>query len=304
MKRLPSVRDWVEIEMDVRPTHYSISPIAESPSPMKRLLPLLLLAPLCLNADPLTDTVYAAYKASEPGPVLSHALTEADPFRAYLIQSELVARLVHEGAVIGGYKAALTSSGAQQKMGVSEPAAGVLFKSGLLHSGVEISARSFNKLMVETELGYFMGSRITNPIEDLDTLKTLVSHVAPAIEVADAAFGTDHPLKVFDIIASNAGARSVIVGAKVPIAEITPNSVKAIFYRGEDVISEGEGKDTLGDQWEVLRWVINTMIKSGHTIEPGNLIITGSLGAMQPGTPGDYRAVYDGIETLTFTISE
>lgn len=265
---------------------------------------VLLLLPTLTFADALSDAVIEAYQAGDPGPIVSRVLVEHDASQAYQIQSALVAHLVEGGETITGYKAALTSTGAQQKMGVSEPAAGVLFESGVLSSGATLKASDFNKLMVETEMGYYLSAAITEPIQNLDTVKTVVSHVAPIVEYADAAFGTDFPLKVFDIIASNAGARGVIVGNKVPISEVDPNAVLANFYRDDELISEGAGSDAMGNQWEVLRWVINTMLASGHTPEPGNLIITGSMGAMQPGSPGTYRADFEGIEKLGFSIED
>jgi 2-keto-4-pentenoate hydratase len=50
----------------------------------------------------------------------------------------------------------------------------------------------------------------------------------------------------------------------------------------------------MGDQWEALRWLVNTVLAEGYAIEPGQLLMTGALGGAHPASPGRYRAEFGG----------
>ena len=107
----------------------------------------------------------------------------------------------------------------------------------------------------------------------------MVTEIMPAVELPEFAhLGADNKFGAVDIIASNAGARHVILGAARAPAQIDVNSVGVTLYREGEVMAQGTGRDVLGDQWQALLWLVNRTVASGWQIEPGQVLITGTMG--------------------------
>jgi 2-keto-4-pentenoate hydratase len=77
-----------------------------------------------------------------------------------------------------GYKAGLTSRGAQEKFGVSTPVSGVCFRrectGGFCHRWLELRSP-----VIETEIGFVVGKPIEEKITDAGRLMEHVSAVMP-----------------------------------------------------------------------------------------------------------------------------
>ena len=72
---------------------------------------------------------------------------------------------------------------------------------------------------------------------------------------------------------------------------------------GEELGKPVPGRAAMGDQWKALSWTLNNILKNGGEIKKGMVVITGSLGRMYPGKPGNYKAVYTGgLDDISFTI--
>ena len=147
-----------------------------------------------------------------------------------------------------------------------------------------------------------MGRTCDRKIESLAQLKAAVREVMPAIELPDLGFADMKALKGVDIIAANVSSRKFILGEPVPVNTADLNALGVVLYRGEETVNRGQGSDALGDQWQALLWLANTMIGQGYVLEPGQVLITGALGKMVPGTAGRYRAAYGGLGTVFFEI--
>jgi 2-keto-4-pentenoate hydratase len=88
------------------------------------------------------------------------------------------------------------------------------------------------------------------------------------------------------------------------IFKVLANKLTGIrtLKRNGEAINRGKGTDALGGQWKAALRLVNTMVKQGWKIEPGQIIITGALGRMVPGKPGNYIADYGPLGTITFKI--
>ncbi len=254
----------------------------------------------CTTAvDPVPEgsrRITDAWVRKEPVPLLSGYFGEeftADA--AYRIQYQAL----HEvplSLAPDGFKAGLTSAAGQQQFGIHEPIAAVLPGRSQLkkeEDGYHVKLRDYRKPIVEVEIGYRVAERIRYPVPDVQTLKTLVSEVLPAIELPDLSHA--HPDRQFtgpDIIASNAGAKHFIAGPGRAPSVVDPNAVAFTLYRDGEVVTQGGGRDALNDQWQALLFLVNRSLASGWTIEPGQVLITGALGKATPLEKGIYVADY------------
>lgn len=254
-----------------------------------------------MQIDHLAEGLFQAKQrgaAYEPVSARLEALTLDD---AYAIQRRFV-RLQLTDERIAGFKAALTATPAQQAFGVAEPVTGVLFDSGERLDHARIPAEGFRNLLIETELGFRLGKRIDAPVPDLETLQALCSDCRPMIELADPGFGQARA-NGLDLVAANAASASFLHGEAPEWRNRDLNAVSVSLSRDGELLQQGLAGEVMGDQWQALHWLVNRIIGQGYIIEPGHILMTGSIGGMQPGRPGGYLADFGELGTLSFEIS-
>jgi len=252
----------------------------------------------CATVDPTQDggqRVSQAWLRNEPVPLLRPVYGKAlTTDAAYRIQHQALDQLL-QGRAPDGYKAGLTSLASQQAYGASEPIAAVLLPgSGIKRSedGYHVNLREYRQPVAEVEIGYRVAQTIRSPLPDVKALRALIAEVMPVIELPDLAHsGSDkfHPL---DLIATNAGAKHYIVGAARASSVTDPNALAITLYRDGDALTQGTAFDVVGDQWQTLLWLVNRTIANGWAIEPGQVLITGTLGKAVPLERGLYVADY------------
>lgn len=274
---------------------------------------LLLLTGLMAQTQPLNSSPATPHARAEPIALMRQAISAGQPYlvlsqrgdepltlaAAYQVQQALVV-----GKKIMGFKAGLTTEAGQHKFGVDEPIAGVLLAAPLRFSkgALNIDSNQYNRLMLELELGFVLKRDIGKPLASISQLKQLVAYVSPVIELPDLGFEKTPRLLGVDVIASNAAARTVIMGAAGDATAADLNALGVALYHNDQLILEGKGSDAMGDQWQALLWLINHSLKQGYRIEAGQLFITGALGKMLAASPGDYRATFAEYGELRFSV--
>ena len=183
------------------------------------------------------------------------------------------------------------------------PLHGVLFQSGNLKQQQNILRNDYYRLMLETEIGFVLNQNINTPIENIAQLKSKVAYVVAAIELPDLAYESMPDVKGIDLIASNVAAAAFITGSKrINPQDISLNQLLVNLTRNGELINRGKGSDASGDQWQALKWLVNSSLKQGYAIEKDQLLITGALGKMLPAKTGKYEADFAALGKITFTI--
>ncbi len=222
--------------------------------------------------------------------------TASDPYAEQ--KTLLEERLMSDS--VAGFKAGLTSAASQAAFHTDAPLAGVLLAGGSQPNQAFIHASDFGQLMIELEIGFIAGKPITSKVDSVEELRKMISAAAPAIELPDLALlGGD--TSVPSLIRNNVGSHSYIIGSSRGASEDV-NAVEARLYRDDVEVNSGTGSDAMGDQWEALLWLVNRTIESGWTIKPGEVMISGALGAMVPGEPGRYRADFGEFGEINFSV--
>ena len=255
-----------------------------------------------MRVSELADLLSAADATDQAIPVLSARAPDLDVAAAYRVQRAYVRRRLADDQ-IAGFKAGLTSQASQRRFGVTSPAAGVLLASGRRRTAAEIKASRFHLLMIETEIGFVVGERIAEPLEDVSALRERLRGVVPAIELPDLGFADMKKLKGVDIIAANVSAAEFIVGDERSLEGLDPNQVAVTLTLDGKATGRGVGSDAMGDQWKAARWLVNTIVRHGWEIEPGAVLLTGALGKMLPGKPGTYSADFGALGTIAFEVT-
>ncbi len=262
-------------------------------------VPFYAVTALASSGETLINEIYRAYSERAPYPMPSKMIQNLTVDQAYDIQYAFVKKMRNSGETVMGYKAGLTATPAQEKFGVSEAVRGTLFKSMIRWPGI-LYRKNFGRLFFETEIGYRFGKDITEPVEDMGSLKKAVSIVFPAIELPDLCYSDMKQITGPDIIATNVAARQVLIGKALPVYTQDLNAVFVkVFHNGQE-IAHGSGKNTLGDQWKALQWTVNHVVENGGEIKNGDIVITGSLTPMMPVKPGKYLADFGDFGKMEF----
>ena len=278
---------------------------------MKRKLSLYPALLICLlgsspargDVASLADLLTQCWQQKRPIPVLSQHDPALTVERAYAVQRAYVRRRLASDQ-IAGFKLGLTSNAAQKRFGLTAPAAGVLLASGRRTGSPTIDRAAFKMLMIETEIGFVVGQRIARPLKDEAALEPRIRAVMPVIELPDLGFQDMKHLKGVDIIAANVSAVQFIIGQERKATGVDLNAVAVALALNAQVVNRGKGADARGDQWHAALWLVNTTVKQGWTIEPGHILITGALGKMMPGHPGEYVADFGDLGQVRFEIAE
>ncbi len=255
-------------------------------------------------ADGWADVVRAERDAGRPLPLLSQYMNDFDLDLAYAVQRELVTTDLAARA-IAGYKAGFTSAAAQRRFGLTAPVSGVLPAGGARDSGAVIALADHPNLMIEIEIGFVLRSAITRPMKSVADLRTYVREARPVVELPALGFESPTGFTAQDLVATNVGAALWLAGAPLPVAALDEvNALEVTLAQGAEIVDSGRGSNAMGDQLEALRWLVNHLQAQGWPLRPGHLLITGTLGRINPARPGRWQARYGDLARLEFEIVE
>jgi 2-keto-4-pentenoate hydratase len=249
----------------------------------------------------MANSLIKAAAEKQPTPVLSESEPDLDPKTAYEVQKVYVQwRLAKDR--VAGFKAGLTTENAQKMFGVNFPLTGILYDSGKLEGSPVVDRTALRALLIEMEIGFVIAQSINQPLRDVQELQQKVSGVMPAIELPGSGFADMKVVKGVDLIAANVGAAKFIVGTSRSHQGVNLNQVNVTLIYNGQVLYQGKGVEALGDQWKAALWIVNSVLEQGYKVEPGHILITGALGKMVPGKPGQYVADYGDFGKISFEV--
>lgn len=272
-----------------------------------RILILWVFLSLCIivtawaGVSDMANSLIKADTEKQPIPVLSQTEPNLDAKTAYDVQKVYVQWRMAKDKV-AGFKGGLTTEAAQKAFGVNSPVTGILYASGKLEGSPVVDRTAFRAVMIETEIGFVIGQSIQQTLRDVQELQQKVSAVMPSIELPDLGFADMKVVKGVDVITANCGAAKFIAGTPRPHQGINLNEVTVTLYYNGQALYQGKGAEAMGDQWKAALWMVNSVVEQGYKVEPGHVLITGSLGKMVPGKPGQYVADYGDFGKISFEV--
>ncbi|MBU0516333.1 MAG: hypothetical protein KJ621_16340 [Proteobacteria bacterium] len=252
--------------------------------------------------DALAADMAQKFHQGKPLPLPSAKAGVKKSAAAYKFQKKLVGHLTKTHGPVIGYKAGLTSKGAQKKFKVRGAVTGHLLEKMLIKPGAVVEVKGFVRPFVEVEVAFVMAGPIKRPVMWIKSLKKMVKAVGPAIELPDICFADMKNLTGHDIVAANVAVRYFIVGRTMPHGALKLDQLAVTLSHNGKVVRKGGAKAVLGGQWKALRWAVNNIIRHGGQIKAGDVIITGSMTPLYPGKPGSYVADYGPLGKIAFTL--
>lgn len=202
---------------------------------------------------------------------------------AYQVQNAIYRAKLDAGRKVIGWKIGLTSKAMQYALKIDIPDSGILFDDMLFQNGATVPAGRFIQPRIEAEIAFVMKGAIGGADVTREDVIAATDYVAPSIEILDTRIQRVDPetgkvRTVFDTISDNAANAGVVLGnERHAIDAVDLRWVGAITSRNGEVEETGLGAGVLNDPVESVVWLARRMAQYGQSIEPGQIILSGSF---------------------------
>ena len=190
-------------------------------------------------------------------------------------------------------------------MGVHEPSYGVLLESMQVFEGEPISISPFIHAKVEPEIAFIFDKEVKGPSVTVADILAATAYIAPALEIIDSRFqGFSFTLP--DAVADNSSSSRFMIGERFyKPDQFNLQLMGMVFRKNGEVLATGAGAAVMGHPARALAWMANRLHKVGQSIQPGEVVLSGSLSGAATIAPGDHFSVsFDGIGSLEAVFTE
>jgi len=212
---------------------------------------------------------------------------------AYKVQSAWMDIKKEEGRSVAGYKIGLTSRAMQKSMNITEPDYGTLLDDMVFEESTEIEAAAFLDPKIEVELAFFLKEPLFGENISVNDVLNATDYVVPALElIAARTFRTNpttgYKRNVRDTISDNAANGGVIVGG-LPVRPdaIDLRWIGAMMFRNGVIEESGVSGAVLNHPAKGIAWLAKKYAPHGISLEPGQIILSGSFTRPVPVRQGD-----------------
>lgn len=229
----------------------------------------------------------AAYASGRPVAPLTQTYPDIAFPDAYEIQRLQIEQLLEDGRVVKGHKVGLTSAAMQKQLGVDQPDFGHLLDDMFFLEHMPIGMGRWLQARIEPETAFVLGRPLKGPGVTIADAIRAVEFVLPALEIVDSRI-TDWKIGIIDTISDNASSGGVILGGRpTKLTDVDLRTVGCTLYKNGQIVGTGANGAVLGNPLNSLVWLANTIGPQGVTLEPGHVVLPGSVTKMQPIAPGD-----------------
>lgn len=208
--------------------------------------------------------------------------------QAYTVQDELIKRFNYIGQKVIGYKLGLTDRKAQVQMALDTPLFGKLVSGWSYEDSASIPTERLISPRVEGEVAFLFSAAINDPQVDEETLLASIGKVMPALEICDSAFA-GWPRSLFDAVADNLSSGFYVLGKEqANVRDLDFPALTMKLYRNDDEAVEGDASQCMGSPLSACLWLVRELAERGTPVQAGDVILSGSLGPMQPVEKGDH----------------
>jgi 2-oxopent-4-enoate/cis-2-oxohex-4-enoate hydratase len=214
----------------------------------------------------------------------------------YHIQERLIARRIAAGEKVVGKKIGVTSKAVMNMLGVGQPDFGWLLDGMIYNEGESIPIDSLIQAKAEGEIAFVLKKDLIGPgVSNADVLAA-TEGVMTCFEIVDSRI-ENWKIKIQDTVADNASCGVFVLGDRfVDPRDIDLSTCGMVLEKNGEIACTGAGAATMNSPVNAVAWLANTLGRLGIPLKAGEVILSGSLGAMIPVAKGDnLRVTIGGI---------
>lgn len=235
----------------------------------------------------LGDELYQAWSDVKPVQPLTDRYSDITIADAYQIQQQTIARRVQAGEKVVGKKIGITSQAVMDMLKVNQPDFGYLLSNMVYAQGEAIPVSTLLQPKAEGEIAFILKKDITGPGVTVADVMAATDAVTTCFEIVDSRV-QDWRIKIQDTVADNASCGVFVLGDRL----VSPKSLDLrncgmVFEKNGSVIGTGAGAAALGHPANAVAWLANALGALGVSLKAGEIILSGSLAAMEPVVAGD-----------------
>ncbi len=236
-------------------------------------------------------------------PPLTETYGPLAPEQAYAVQTRWTEMRVARGERILGRKIGLTSHAMQEQLGVGEPDYGGLWSSRYFpcaRGRVDVPADVFIQPRIEGEIAFLLGRPLTGPGVTIQQVLAATEAVAAAAEIVDSRIA-DWRIGLADTIADDASYGGFTVGEwRRDLVHADLRTLGMLLQRNGEPVVEGVGAAALGHPARAVAWLANKLAEFGVALQPGDIVLSGSLGRALPAQANDiFVFEFHGLTPIT-----
>lgn len=229
----------------------------------------------------------AAYASRQPIAPLTDTYPTIEFADAYEIQKLQIDQRLADGATVKGHKVGLTSAAMQKQLGVAQPDFGHLLDDMFYLEHMPIPMDIWLQPRIEPEVAFVLGRPLKGPGVTVADAIRAVDFVLPAIELIDSRI-KDWKIGIIDTISDNASSGGLVLGGRpTKLTDVDLRLIGCTLYKNGQIIGTGANGAVLGNPINSLVWLANTVGPQGVTLEPGHVVLPGSVTRMMTVSPGD-----------------
>ncbi len=229
------------------------------------------------------DDLLTAERTGQQIGLLSLRHPEITMDDAYEVQNAIYRAKLAEGRKVIGWKIGLTSKAMQYALNIDIPDSGILFDDMRFETGSTVPAGRFIQPRIEAEIAFVMKAPLGGAEVTRADVLAATEYVAPSLEILDTRIlrtdpETGQPRKIFDTISDNAANAGIVLGVEHHAVDAQDlRWVGALTFRNGEIEETGLGAGVLNDPVDSVVWLARRMAQYGQSIEPGQVILSGSF---------------------------
>ena len=254
---------------------------------------------MTVSIEALSAELYYARIRAVPVTPLTERFSDISIDDAYQIQLAMVERRCTDGGQrIIGKKIGVTSKPVMDLFNVREPDFGFITSDMMIDCAGDIETASLIAPKVEGEIAFILGQDLDRTDVTEQDVLAATELVLPCLEIVDSRIA-DWKIRIQDTVADNASSALVVLGdMAVPADQIDLVTCGMTLEINGVMKSTGAGAASMGHPARAVAWLANTLNRYGIPLKAGEVILSGSMGAMLPVAKGDYvRMTISGLGT-------
>ena len=215
---------------------------------------------------------------------------------AYHIQQRMLARRIEKGEKVVGKKIGVTSKAVMNMLGVGQPDFGYLLDGMVYNEGESIPTDTLIQPKAEGEIAFLLNKDLMGPGLTAADILAATEGVMACFEIVDSRI-QDWKIKIQDTVADNASCGVFVLGDKlVDPKKVDLSMCGMVLEKNGEIVVTGAGAATMASPVNAMVWLANTLGRLGISLNAGDIVLSGALGAMVPVKAGDsLRVTIGGI---------